>query len=299
MPDITEGGAKEFASFLKGVKSIDELKSGAHTVLRGTVYRSGEGTFALVTGTGESVELDVAAVDRFRVVGSGLQPEIEISIATDALKNAKSVNLKYIPADTTNYGLDHKPPAKDIRTDPIVDHTWFVHDKHTKEIAKDPIYDPVKGFADPIDPGAAVNPPYGAQGGAMGMSPFVLATPHQAPAPMVNMQMMGQVPWGPRAGGAHKPIETIKELSWDHTLKELIQDPTFKEPIQDPTYKELIQDPTYKEVPYDTYKELIETLAEGGGTWAEGGGTLAEVGGGGTLAEGGPFPGGFPGMPGF
>jgi hypothetical protein len=306
MADPTEGGNKEFAAFLKSCRPVEELTSDKLTTLRGTVYRSGDAAFAIQTADGQLVELEPSAVDRFKVIGTGLNPEVELSLTTEGLTAAKQ--LKSVIADggqtifakdiRTDPIVDHKHVIKDLHTDPIADQTLFVldHKLPHKDLAKDPITDPVgtaTGF-DPIggtavetlaeggfDPGqVATNPAMaaGQQAGAPGMMPFVMATPHHAPAQMVNLQMGAA---GAGASAALKPFQsdTIKELSYDHTLKEMIHD----------THKEVIFD-TRKELIYDTHKEVFETYWEGGGTLQEGAG---------TAAEGSQFPGGFPGMPGF
>ncbi|MET0795513.1 MAG: hypothetical protein ABW061_28600, partial [Polyangiaceae bacterium] len=173
--------------------------------------------------------------------------------------------------------LSDKAVVKDIHTD-----TLFVPDqKHVvKDVHKDPISDPIGTlFRDPsgtlqegvVDPGQfQVNPATGQV--ASGLLPFVMATPHHAPAAAVNLQA-GALQQRAAGGFKQLPFETLKELSTDNTLKEVIQDHTLKEVVHD-TLKELI---------HDTQKEVIETQVEGGG----------------TLVEGGQIPGGIPGIPGF
>jgi hypothetical protein len=302
MPETNEGGSKEFAAFLKGVKSVEELRAGAHVSLRGVVFRSGEKSFAIATADGTCVELEISAVERFKVIdGGGIYPEVEISVSAEALRNAKAIELKVPFKDLrTDPIADYKVPHKDAHTDPITDQKLPIKDLRTdpiadykipmKDMRKDPITDPTTGVADFYgDPGAQQgDPAFGQAAAAAGMSPFVMATPHQAPAPMVAMQNFGANP-------AMKPVqlETVKEASLDQTIKEIIHDhPTFKEIIHDHTLKEVIADPTYKELVFDTFKEpavdtrkeLVETTVEGGPY---------------TAAETVGIPGGFPGMPGF
>lgn len=307
MPDPTEGGNKEFAAYLKSCRPVEELTSDKYTTLRGIVHRSGDTAFAIQTADGQAYEIDASAVDRFKVIGAGVRPDVELLLTTEALKSAKQLQLKSVIAEQTIFAADQKAIIKDVHTDPIVDHKLVIKDIHTdpiadqtlfafdhkhppKDIAKDPITDPVTGAFDSIggtlaetaaeaggfDPGQVVTNPaaFGAQqAGAGAMTPFVMATPHHASAQMVNLQMGAGQQLGAAAPGL-KPLQadTIKEVSLDHTLKELIHD----------THKEVVFD-TRKELIFDTHKEVYETLVEGGG----------------TLAEGSQFPGGFPGMPGF
>jgi len=331
MSENHEGGSKEFAAYVKGSRSVEELTSGKYVTVRGTVHRSGETSFVLAT-EGQLVELESAAVERFKVVGSGLHPEVELSINAEALKAGKIISPKPVFTDGphTLFSLDQKTPFKDLHTDPISDHKPLFKDLHTdpiadqtlfvldhKNIHKDPITDPVGKI--PFDPsttgdeslvegiggiggigGPVVNP--AAQQAAAGMVPFVMATPHHAPSAMVDLQMAAAQG---RAVPQLKPLQldTIKEAALD-TIKEAIAD-SHKEPVTDTiketiadTHKETVLDTlkeatadtlkeatadTFKESVADTRKEIIETTVEGGG----------------SIQEGGGFPGGFPGGFGF
>jgi hypothetical protein len=325
MPENTEGGSKEFAAFVKSTRSVEELTSGKHVTVRGTVHRSGDAAFVLALG-GQLVELDASSVERFKVVGSGLHPEVELSINAEALKAGKVVSPKPVFLDGphtlftpdqkslvkdvhTDPISDHKPVFKDLHTDPLADQTLFVLDHKT--VHKDPIMDPVGKV--PFDPsntgdeslaegiggigGPVFNP--ASQQAVAGMTPFVMATPHHAPSAMVDLQMAAAQG---RANPQLKPaqFDTVKEVTLDNTLKELIADThkesvadTIKETIAD-THKESVADTlkesvadtlkesvadTLKESVADTRKEIIETMVEGGG----------------SIQEGGGFPGGFPG----
>lgn len=281
MAEPNAGGKAEFASFLKGTHSVEDLTSGKVTVLRGSIFRSTDTTFALATGDGQLFEIESAAVERYKVVGSGLHPEVELALSSDALRNAKAIAFKQAAADSAQKSLiNEKATFKDLRTDPIVDHTLFSldHKLPFKDIRKDPISDPIGTlFRDPpggtdfepgFDPNQWANP-------AGGLTPFVLATPHQAPEAAVNMQAgFAQA----RQGFKPLPSDTGKEAVFD-TLKEPISD-THKEVVYDTlkelshdTLKEMIKDPLQ-----DTRKELIETIGPEGGFQG---------------------PGGFPGMPNF
>jgi hypothetical protein len=186
--------------------------------------------------------------------------------------------------------------AKDLYKDPIGD------TPRNKDIHKDPLSDPVTfvqeqigtGFADVggVDPGQGpvINPAVNAAAAA---APFVMATPHQAPQHLLQLQ--AGIPAQAQTLAATdlhpKRIETLKEPITDthkegiyDTLKE-VQHDTVKEQIPE-THKELIVD-THKELIIDTQKEVWETLVEGGPfTQVEGN-------------QGFPGQGGFPGQPGF
>lgn len=292
MAETTEGGNKEFVAFARGTRHWDDIKAGKHVVVRGAVFRSGESTFALALADGRVLDLDAAAVDRFTVVGTGLSPEIELLVSADALSAAKTIATKTLASDLGTATLaaqnQAKLAVKDIRTDPIVDkvphkdiYTDPITDKPTfKDLVKDPITDPIGTLIQDqiggtavetlaeggFDPGQVVtNPAAQAFGGA---TPFVMATPHHAPSPMVALQ--SGAAQGPSTA-AYKPMpyDTLKELASDHTLKEVVKD---------------VQLDTHKELLIDTRKEVFETTVEGGGTLQEGTGQI---------------PGGFPGMPGF
>jgi hypothetical protein len=148
------------------------------------------------------------------------------------------------------------PAAKDVRTDPAIDKPLF------KDIHKDPLNDPVgtlfadlgTGPGDPItspDPAGQITNPAIAAGfaaQAAGAMPFVMATPHQAPQHLVNLQA-GMPQAAAALGGAQ-----LKQLGHD-TIKEVAWAETVKEPIRD-TWKEMIHD-TRKELVWDTWQEQV------------------------------------------
>jgi len=322
MEENTEGGGKEFAAYLKSTRSVEELTSGKYVTIRGSVHQSGESAF-VVALEGQLLEIPASAVERFKVTGDGVHPEVELFVNAEALKTSKVISGKSAFSDGTQTLFaadqksaakdtytdpisDHKPVFKEVHTDPIADQTLFVLDH--KAIHKDPITDPVGTLVfdqlgntaaesaiegGGIDHGQVINP--AAQRAAGGMTPFVMATPHHAPSAMVDLQMAAaQAPGAAqfkRAG-----IDTLKEAAFDNTIKEVIAEThkettgdTLKELITD-THKETVLD-TLKEATADTRKEVFETLVEGGGTFQEGGGTAVEGGG----FPGGGFPGGFSG----
>jgi hypothetical protein len=267
MLELNEGGNKEFTAYLSSASSLEDLTSGKRVVIRGTVHRSSETTFALVTQT-QILELPVAAVDKFKVIGNGVHPEAELSVTAEALGAARTINPKQVVTDTqTLFHSDRKLAIKDVHTDPISDRKHVFKDLH-----KDPIQDPITHIGDvggtwqeqTFDPSQGINPdPV--------LTPFVIATPHQAPTQLLNLQA-GVSPASRASAFKSLQAETVKQVAHDNTLKEVIHD----------THKEVVFD-TRKELVFDTHKELIETQVEGGGTWQ----------------EGPHIPGGFPGMPGF
>jgi hypothetical protein len=231
--------AKSFAQFL------NEQPAPAETVtMTGYVSRSArQGLFVLNAG-GETLELPIDAVQSYRVVAEAPQKLVELQVLGSKIDTSKVV--KPIVADVgvhTNPYLDHHFTIKEIITDPLVD----------KHVYKDPIRDPItipEGIIpDPtntiaegiggIDPGGIVtNPVFGPQ--AMGAQPFVLATPHHAPASTIAAQMGA-------AGAAQlakTPIQDIHTIIWydrPHTIKELVKDP-IRDPITIP--EGIIPDPT-------------------------------------------------------
>jgi len=203
---------------------------------------------------------------------------------------------------------DHKHLPKDLIKDPIKELPWdpkvpwkdppkdVPKDVPTKELAKDPpkefLKDPPKdlpkdvfetGFRDPggtgiadtlvetLDPGQGViNPQPGFAGGFAGgdLTPFVMATPHHAPAHMIQAQMGAQPGLAAAAAGGAglKPLaaDTAKELAFETVFQ--LDRP--KQVIFD-TRKEMIFD-TRKEMAWDTWVEqgpntLQETTFDPGG----------------------------------
>ena len=310
-----EEGGRSFKDFLAAAPSLDDAASDDSIELSGLVSRTTDGRFAISTHEGQTYELDVAAVREFREI-EGAASAAAIRVSRDVLEKAVIHPIKPVRKDII------KDVIKDIIKDPVKEVVWDNKNPHkdpikdpitdtprNKDVHKDPLSDPVTLFGpdqlgtgpgDPIvDPGGpggpVINPAFGGGGGGGGGgSPFVMATPHQAPQHLLSLQAGMQA--GPAAQGATlaaadlhpKRIETLKEPLTD-TQKEVVWD-TLKE-VQHDTQKELIAD-THKELVIDTHKELVWD------TWIEGGpNTTVE-----TAAEGNPgFPGqgGFPGQPGF
>jgi hypothetical protein len=293
-----EDGGRSFKDFLAAAPSLDDAASDDSVELTGLVSRTTDGRFAISTHEGQTYELDVDAVLEFREV-EGLASAAAIRVGRDVLEKAVLRPVKPLRKDVIKDVIkdiikDVAHDGKHLITDPLVDKQPPL-DKHPpldtfhgKDLHKDPLTDPVTyiqeqigtgpgdALVDPGDFGQVVNPAVNAAAGA----PFVMATPHQAPAHLLSLQAGVQA--APTATAMtlatidqlHKRIDTLKEVNHD-TQKELIYD----------TRKELIPE-THKELIIDTQKEIYETLVEGG-PW--------------TTVEGNPgFPGqGFPGQPGF
>jgi hypothetical protein len=270
MSNPIEGDAKAFAEYLRKVPTLDEASSGKTVTLTGVVFRSGEGRFAITCQDGQTLELEAEAVQRFKVVeGTGLVSVLQLEVQAEKLSAAAIKAVKPVVKDL------HKDPikdvhhdtlhAKDLHKDPITDkvmpkdlmHKEIASDPSTKEVATDGAFDPIgpgTGVADTLaegpgsfDPGQVVNPAMRA-----GLAPFVMATPHQAPAHLIGLQA--------GAAAATLAAQDLKAVAQD-TVKELHYE-TMKEPLHD-TRKEMVQD-TYKEMVHDTYKELVmETWVEG------------------------------------
>jgi hypothetical protein len=272
-----QNGNKEFLEFLRSAPSLEDASAGATTELTGLVSRTTDGRFAITTGDGQTFEMEVGAVQRFRPVeGGGFSPIATILVSSEALKNATLRPLKPIikeiakdPIKDIIHDGTHTYFSKDIATDPIADkhlpkdiRTDPIQDKHPfKDIRKDPLQDPIDtGWADvagtgPGDPiatpdpaGRVTNPAFGqfAEMAAAGVTPFVMATPHHAPAHLVAQQ--AGVPQAVFAGAPQ-----LKQTAYD-TIKEVAYAETIKEPVRD----------THKELVFDTRKELVwETWQEG------------------------------------
>lgn len=225
-------------------------------------------------------------------------------IATDPLTDKA---LAKDPPKDFNQKEFAKDPIKDVATDGILDPiNTFFNDPGTPggggntgiadTIAEGTFTEGGGTFAEGggFDPGQVVTNPVTLQQnlGQPG-TPFVMATPHHAPAHLLAMQAGIQQPGVQAAagpGGKQLTQETGKELASDtlkepqfDTLKEMNAD-TGKELIKDPpldTTKEIIKDPSWdtsKEMLRDTRKELVYE------TWVEGGPFTAQEG---TLDPGG------------
>lgn len=179
--------------------------------------------------------------------------------------------------------VSDKPLHKDIHKDPLSDPVTFIQEKIGTGVADVGGFDPGQG---PV-----INPQVNAAAAA---APFVMATPHQAPQHLLQLQAGAPAAQAQTLAATDlhpKRIETLKEPITDthkegiyDTLKE-VQHDTVKEQIPE-THKELIVD-THKELIIDTHKEVWETLIEGGPFTAVEGN------------QGFPGQGGFPGQPGF
>lgn len=263
------GEQKPFAEFLRDAPR----HQGETVTLTGRVSQSDkEGHFVLDAGGGQIVELPTESVRSYKVVE-------EASKLVELQVQAKDLERKSITQENvaTSASLDvhtfKEAPfdtIKETHKDPIFE--------TIKEVHKDPILDTSKEVIETIvetggtlaetigDPGQQVVQPEAVGGG--GAVPFTLATAHQAPQSALTLQgLSGQVKpiaQDVRTLAALDVQTTIKETVLD-TRKELTHD-TLKELIHD-TLKELHKDPIL-----DTSKEVIETLVEGGGTIMEGGG---------------------------
>jgi hypothetical protein len=160
-----QNGNKEFLEFLRSAPSLEDASAGATTELTGLVSRTTDGRFAITTGDGQTFEMEVGAVQRFRPVeGGGFSPIATILVSSEALKNATLRPLKPIikeiakdPIKDIIHDGTHTYFSKDIATDPIADkhlpkdiRTDPIQDKHPfKDIRKDPLQDPIDtGWAD-------------------------------------------------------------------------------------------------------------------------------------------------------
>src|SRR5574338_117957 len=291
-----EGGNKEFLAFLTEAPSLDEASSGATTELTGLVSRVAEGRFAITIDDGRTYELDAAAVQRFRVVGtSGVTPVVAIRIVSDVLKDAALRPIKPLIKDVIKDPIkdiihDGTLHAKDLRTDPIVDKnppkdlhtdpladTPAAKDIHTdpaldkplfKDLRKDPLQDPVKpGIADVAGTGAA-DPLGGFDPTGQVVSPAAAAG-FGGVAGLQQATMMPFVMATPHHGPQHllqlqAGVPQAAALGGvQQQLKPFAYD-TIKELAWGETIKEPVFD-TRKELIVDTRKELVwDTWIEGG-----------------------------------
>jgi len=238
-----------------------------------TRFRASEGP-----GLAAMVTIEIAAEALANATLRPIKPIIK-DLHKDPIKDLVSDGTLYAKDLFTDPVADKQFPhdtlaAKDVQTDPVADKHIIkdVRKDPIKDFAKDPIQDPVnKGWTDPVGTGAAdtmgipdptggVVNPFAAQLGAAqlgaaqlgaaqqtGFTPFVMATPHHAPAHLLALQ--AGAPQAQFAGGAQP--QAFKFV-YD-TYKEIAIAETIKEPIRD-TYKELIRD-TYKELVFETYFE--------------------------------------------
>lgn len=222
-------------------------------------------------------------------VASEVLSKASIRAVKPIVKDVVKDVIKDLVADPKRLPKDLlKDPIKELPWDPKV--PWkdppkdLPKDVPTKELPKDPpkefLKDPPKdlpkdvfetgvrdpggtGIADTLvetfDPGqgGVINPQQGFGGVFAGgdLTPFVMATPHHAPAHMIQAQMGAQPGLtAAAAGGAG-----LKPLATD-TAKELAYETVFQ--LDRP--KQLVFD-TRKELIFDTRKELVyETWVETG-----------------------------------
>lgn len=293
-------GNNEFLAFLRDAPTLEEASSQDTTEITGAVSRTEEGKFAITTGDGQTLELEVGAVQRFRPVDSpGFARIATLQVSSEALKNASLRPIKplfkemikdpikdvvgdgkYPPGDKFP-PLDKHPPldtvtAKDLRTDPLADHkgiaTDFIADHkgivtdptRDKLGIKDPIFDP-KHILEGTGPGDPITTPDPTQG----IDPATLATAAaagQGPMPFA-MQTPHQAPAHLLAmqglsAGALGGAQNLKPIWWDK-LPHSDKIPwldTRKEIIHD-TIKELIHD-TRKEMIFDPPNTLVENIPD-------------------------------------
>jgi hypothetical protein len=304
-------GNGDFRAFLKSAPTLEDASSQESTIISGLVFQAEGERFAITTADGQTYELEVGAVERFKVMESqGFTPIVTLQLSREALSRATLRPIKPIIKDLHKDIIkevvhdENKLPWKDIIKDPIRDtykevpkdpiqDTYKevskdpIRDTYkevrkdlTKDIRKDPIFDPAGTLVwDQIDPGGTgiadtaaenigqwdpsqgvVNPAAGMAGAGFGqgdMTPFIMATQHQAPDYMVGQQMGAQP--GMQAafggGGQFKPFaqDTIKEIQYETVYafdrqKHFPAD-TRKEIIFD-TRKEMIWDTWIEQGPY-------------------------------------------------
>lgn len=193
---------KTFAQFL------EEQPAPAETVtLTGYAARSARaGSFSFTTG-GQTLELPTEAVKSHKVVSEGAERLVELEIVTSKL-DPKIVKL--VVADGFTNPIADRHTIKEVITDHVSDK--FIH--------KDPIQDPVTLPETYVpDPGPlAVDPAVAAQ-------PFVLATPHHAPAATIAAQMGGGQTAAQFATTPVRDLITLAHYDRLYTWKELIKDP--------------------------------------------------------------------------
>jgi hypothetical protein len=306
MPDKATHEPKNPQSF---AELLEELPAQSETVnLIGLVTRSPKpGHFRLTPhGGGRHVELPVDAVRGHSVLHREpghlvVQLEAELARVEALLAGYEELflgggvrtyltspyswtrdphHVPQVQAGLREEGLYQKPPFNDhkvIHTDLAGPFSWD-KDPILHKVVQDPGQD-LRYQAGPV----RVPPGDPVQQGAGGLAPFVLATPHHAPAGSLAMQSAGLQR---QVGGpfAYKPVaadlgqktiaqdptkhgvfDTLAEtgtyattdLNFKSVIKDAFTDHTFKEVVTDHSLKEVVADPT-----------LVET----GGTLVEGGG---------------------------
>jgi hypothetical protein len=288
MATSKSSGNAEFMKFLSDAPTLDEASTQETTELTGVVSRTTDGKFAITTPDGQTYELDASAVQQFRPEeGRGFAKVATIQVTNDGLKAAvvrpiKPV-FKDLPKDPIKEIINEgkHPPfdtlAKDVGTDPVVDHKRLVTDPnvdtaHFKDLPKDPLTDPGGGTAwfkdvhkdpltDPIgtarfkdvntDPAIDHVKDLSQEGippdpigpvvnpAAGGLTPFAIATQHHAPPQLLAMQMGGAQMAGFPGAQHYKPVQ-LEKYPW---AEKVPWRDTRKEIIWDPTFKEIIHDP--------------------------------------------------------
>jgi hypothetical protein len=201
-------------------KSFSELLSEAplasaeKTVcLTGVLARSNDpGKFMLTMGDNQTITLDVDAVKEHKVL-SGMVGQMMVQVEVDRDR---------VPGSATEAGAAVARP-----TFPIIDQTAAHLDQHhtvpwdpwytdvLTDVHKLPIVDVPTNFSEAIGTGqeTVVNP--GDPGFGQGISPFALATPHQAPQGMFQAAP-GITPIGnPGLGGPGGPGSIRTSLLYD------------------------------------------------------------------------------------
>ena len=319
MPEKTTNEPKNHKSF---AELLEELPAQSETVnLIGLVTRSHKpGHFRLTPqGGGRHLELPVDAVRGHSVLHREpghlvVQLEAELARVEALLEGYEELflgggvrtyltspyswardphHVPQVQAAAREEALFQKQPFNDPKathTDLVSQYPWE-RDPILHKIIKDPGQD-LRYEAGPV----RVPPGDPVQQGAAGLAPFVLATPHHAPAGSLAMQSAGLQR---QVGGpfAYKPVaadlvqktiaqdptkhgvfDTLAEtgtiVSTDQNPKLIAKDPIYdatlkevlKDAVSDHTLKEVVADPTLKEAVADP------TLVEPGGTLVEGGG---------------------------
>lgn len=293
MASRKEGGNREFLEFLKDAPTLEEASSGATQELTGLVSRTEDGRFAITTGEGQTYELEVGAVQRFRPLDpGGLTPMATIQVASEALQNATLRPLKPIFKDVykdpikdivhdgtlafkdvrTDPVFDNKqiikdpqkdlpydtPAAKDIRTDPVFDATHYAKDVRTDPAVDKPIFKDIHKdpLADPIETGfadVAGTGPADPIGGIPDPTGQITNPAFNAFA-AAGAQQAGMTPFV-MATPHHAPQHLVAMQAGLPQMGAFAGGPNFK-PAMD-TIKEVAGGETGKQPIFDTAKEMV------------------------------------------
>jgi hypothetical protein len=264
---------KTFLDFLKSAPAAKDALGGKTAVVSGTVYRGdADDKFVLTTSDGQTTEVPVEAVQRFKIVDqTGLNALVQLEINTGSLGHS-AYTLKELIKDPTFDTRKElaKDPIWDTRKELAKDPVWDTYKEVVKEPIKEPIWDPPGtlwgdppggtlqegiDWGDPsqgvVNPAVGVGQQFGQQYTQQGMQqgmpqqggmmPFIMATPHHASQAAIQMQ---QNP----------------HIATTYVADHVIPKPAFSDHFQDPI--------TRKELLWDTGKEPImdpQTRWEGGG----------------------------------